>query len=119
MSERRNNSLEKITLIQALIRTHEWRRGIITSNIVKAEVGQECADCAQFRSALLTITICGNAKCETDSIWSSGSVKLTVGCDLIIEGQVKHLNLNVSCAGSVTIAEEAVVSQRQWAKVSY
>lgn len=37
-SERRNEMREKITLIQALISTHDWKRGIITSNSINAKV---------------------------------------------------------------------------------
>lgn len=40
MSERRNNLREKITLIQALINTHDWRRGTITSSTISAKVCQ-------------------------------------------------------------------------------
>ncbi|EJD73580.1 hypothetical protein LOAG_19002, partial [Loa loa] len=36
-SERRNKMREKITLIQALISTHDWKRGIITSNNINAK----------------------------------------------------------------------------------
>lgn len=38
-SERRNKMREKITLIQALISTYDWKRGIITSNNINAKVG--------------------------------------------------------------------------------
>uniref|UniRef100_A0A915Q2W3 Uncharacterized protein n=1 Tax=Setaria digitata TaxID=48799 RepID=A0A915Q2W3_9BILA len=116
-SERRNKMREKITLIQALISTHDWKRGTITSNNIIAKVGRDCADCAQFRSSTLVLTVYGNAKCEAKSIWTGGSVTVSVGHDLIIEGQVKHVNLDVSCGGNVATTEEAIVSQEQWVKI--
>ncbi|VDN02877.1 unnamed protein product [Thelazia callipaeda] len=102
-TESRNKMREKITLIQALISTHEWKRGIITSNIINAKVGQNCSDCAQFRSTNLTMTIYGNAKCETKSIWTSG--------------QIKHASLDVSCGGNIIAAEESLISQDRWVKI--
>ncbi|VDM18387.1 unnamed protein product [Wuchereria bancrofti] len=39
-TERRNKMREKITLIQALISTHDWKRGIITSNCINAKVSK-------------------------------------------------------------------------------
>ncbi|KAL3984582.1 hypothetical protein ACH3XW_35115 [Acanthocheilonema viteae] len=116
-SERRNKRREKITLIQALISTHDWKRGIITSNNINAKIGRDCADCAQFRSSTLALTVYGNAKCEAKSIWTGGSVTVVVGHDLIIEGQVKHVNLDVSCGGNVASTEEAIISQEQCAKI--
>ncbi|KHN81985.1 hypothetical protein Tcan_07547 [Toxocara canis] len=110
--ERRNKLREKITLIQALMCTHDWKRGLITSNIIVAKIGRDCGDCAQFRASTLVLTTRGSAKCEADSIWSSGSVALTVGTELIFEGQVKHRHLEVSCGGNVTTAEEAII--RTW-----
>ncbi|VDK79058.1 unnamed protein product [Litomosoides sigmodontis] len=117
-SERRNKMREKITLIQALISMHDWKRGIITSNNINAKIGRDCIDCAQFRSSTLVLTVCGNAKCEAKSIWNGGSVTVTVGHDLVIEGQVKHVNLDVSCGGNVTATEEAIIHQEQWVKVA-
>ncbi|KAK6107630.1 hypothetical protein QQG55_28955 [Brugia pahangi] len=116
-TERRNKLREKITLIQALISTHDWKRGIITSNCINAKIGRDCADCAQFRSGTLSLTVYGNAKCEAKSIWSGGSVTVTVGHDLVIEGQVKHVNLDVSCGGNMATTEEAIISQEQWVKI--
>ncbi|VDO15363.1 unnamed protein product [Brugia timori] len=117
-TERRNKLREKITLIQALISTHDWKRGIITSNCINAKIGRDCADCAQFRSGALSLTVYGNAKCEAKSIWSGGSVTVTVGHDLVIEGQVKHVNLDVSCGGNMATTEEAIIGQEQWVKVN-
>lgn len=34
-------------------------------------------------------------------------------------GQVKHVNLDVSCGGNLAITEEAIISQEQWAKVNF
>ncbi|KAM3717611.1 tRNA nuclease CdiA [Dirofilaria immitis] len=116
-SERRNKMREKITLIQALISTHDWKRGVITSNNINAKIGRDCADCAQFRSGTLALTIYGNAKCEAKSIWTGGSVTVIVGHDLIIEGQVKHVNLDVSCGGNMATTEESIISQEQWVKI--
>uniref|UniRef100_A0A0R3RZZ0 ANK_REP_REGION domain-containing protein n=1 Tax=Elaeophora elaphi TaxID=1147741 RepID=A0A0R3RZZ0_9BILA len=116
-SERRNKMREKITLIQALISTHDWKRGVITSNNINAKIGRDCADCAQFRSGTLALTVYGNAKCEAKSIWTGGSVTVTVGHDLIIEGQVKHVNLDVSCGGNMATSEESIISQEQWVKI--
>uniref|UniRef100_A0A0M3IMR2 ANK_REP_REGION domain-containing protein n=1 Tax=Ascaris lumbricoides TaxID=6252 RepID=A0A0M3IMR2_ASCLU len=87
IGERRNKLREKITLIQALMSTHDWKRGLITSNVVVAKIGRDCGDCAQFRASTLILTTRGNAKCEADSIWSSGSVTLTIGNDLNFEGR--------------------------------
>ncbi|VDK75943.1 unnamed protein product [Onchocerca ochengi] len=116
-SERRNEMREKITLIQALISTHDWKRGIITSNKINAKIGRDCADCAQFRSGTLVLTVYGNAKCEAKSIWTGGSVTVTVGHDLIIEGQVKHVNFDISCGGNMATTEESIISQDQWVKI--
>lgn len=117
-SGKRNDVREKITLIQALISTHDWRRGTISSHNINAKIGRDCADCAQFRSTTLSLTIYGNAKCEANSIWACGSVTLFVGHDLIIEGQVKHVNLDILCGDNVATTEDAVVSQEQWVKVA-
>lgn len=116
-AERRNKLREKITVIQALMNTHDWRRGLITSETISAKIGRDCADCAQFRATNLHLTAHGTAKCETDSIWTSSSVILNVDNDLIFEGQVKHQHLDAYCGGSVMTTEDAIVSQEMWAKI--
>uniref|UniRef100_A0A0N5B025 Beta_helix domain-containing protein n=1 Tax=Syphacia muris TaxID=451379 RepID=A0A0N5B025_9BILA len=117
VTERRNKFREKITVIQALMVTHDWRRGLIMSNSIVAKVDRDCEDCAQFRATKLELTTCGNAQCELNSIWTCESVNLHIGNDLVIEGQVKNQDFSVECNGEVCIQRDGIVSQKNSAKI--
>ncbi|MFH4974703.1 hypothetical protein AB6A40_001412 [Gnathostoma spinigerum] len=116
--ERKNLFREKVAIIQALICTHHWRRGLITSKTIDASIGHDCDDCAQFRGSDLSLTVRGNAVCEIDSIWTSGSVTMTVGRNTFFNGQIKHQSLEVVCNDDLETHDNAIVRQEYFAKIS-
>ncbi|KAK0411231.1 hypothetical protein QR680_005552 [Steinernema hermaphroditum] len=107
----RNSQRQKISQISALLTIHDWRRGVIAAPSVVSSVARDCQDCAQFKAEQLALRVGHSAWCEADSIWSSGSVEMHVGRDVVFEGQVKHLGLRLECLGGVETHGEAIVSQ--------
>ncbi|TKR86494.1 hypothetical protein L596_011078 [Steinernema carpocapsae] len=114
----RNSQREKIFQISALFSIHDWRRGMISAPSILATVVRDCQDCAQFKAEKLELRVGQSAKSESDSIWSSGTVEMHVGKDLIIDGQVKHLSWNLDCVGNIITSGEAIVSEEESALIT-
>ncbi|VDM52456.1 unnamed protein product [Angiostrongylus costaricensis] len=105
-----NRVRERITLINALLAVHDWRRGSIQSRAIRAVVNKNCDDCAQFNARELQIKVGGSATAEADSIWSSAYVELDVGTTVAIAGQVKLTSLFLTAGSTLTTTADAIVA---------
>ncbi|KAE9412055.1 hypothetical protein Angca_000623, partial [Angiostrongylus cantonensis] len=105
-----NRVRERITLINALLALHDWRRGSIQSRAIRAVVNKNCDDCAQFNAKELQMKVGGSATAEADSIWSSAYVEMDVGTTVTIAGQVKLTSLFLTAGSTLTTTADAIVA---------
>ncbi|CAJ0929391.1 unnamed protein product, partial [Mesorhabditis belari] len=113
-----NKSRQGITLINALLTVHEWRRGTIQASVIQANIEKDCADCAQFKAEQLQAKVGVDAAVEADSIWHCSHVELEVGGSLSISGQVKHKTGIFNVDGETTITSEAILSHEVLARLT-
>ncbi|ETN84340.1 hypothetical protein NECAME_06902 [Necator americanus] len=105
-----NRVRERITLINALLAVHDWRRGSIQAKAIRAIINKNCDDCAQFNARELHIKVGGSATVEADSIWSSTYVELDALAAVTICGQVKFTSLVLTAGMAVTTTADAIVA---------
>ncbi|KJH50138.1 hypothetical protein DICVIV_03701 [Dictyocaulus viviparus] len=105
-----NRVRERITLINALLAVHDWRRGSIQAQAIHAVIKKNCDDCAQFNAKELQLKVGGSTTVEADSIWSSSYVELDVCTTVTIAGQVKLTSLLLTSGKSLKTTEDAIVS---------
>ncbi|VDM76764.1 unnamed protein product, partial [Strongylus vulgaris] len=113
-----NRVRERITLINALLAVHDWRRGSIQSKAIRAIISKNCDDCAQFNARELQIKVGGSAIVETDSIWSSTYVELDAWSAVTICGQVKLTSLVLTAGKGVTTTADAIVALEMFGRLN-
>ncbi|VDL71327.1 unnamed protein product [Nippostrongylus brasiliensis] len=113
-----NRVRERITLINALLAVHDWRRGAIEAPAIRATMAKNCDDCAQFTAKELHIKTGGSAAVESDSIWSSSYVELDVGSNVSISGQVKLTSFILTAGRRVTTTADAIVALEMFGRIS-
>ncbi|CAJ0591706.1 unnamed protein product [Cylicocyclus nassatus] len=113
-----NRVRERITLINALLAVHDWRRGSIQSKAIRAVINKNCDDCAQFNARELQIKVGGSAIVETDSIWSSTYVELDAWAAVTICGQVKFTSLVLTAGKAVTTTADAIVALEMFGRLN-
>ncbi|CAJ0582047.1 unnamed protein product, partial [Mesorhabditis spiculigera] len=111
-----NNARSGLALINALLAVHDWRRGCIQANVIQANVGKNCEDCAQFNAEHLQIA--ADAAVEADSIWHCGHVEMDVGGKFEACGQIKHKTAVFNVSKQCTISAEAIVSHEVLCRLS-
>ncbi|KAL6740855.1 hypothetical protein Aduo_014167 [Ancylostoma duodenale] len=113
-----NRVRERITLINALLAVHDWRRGSIQAKAIRAVINKNCDDCAQFNARELHIRVGGSATVEADSIWSSTYVELDAMGAVTICGQVKLTSLVLTAGKAVTTTSDAIVALELFARLN-
>uniref|UniRef100_A0A8L8JZ19 ANK_REP_REGION domain-containing protein n=1 Tax=Heligmosomoides polygyrus TaxID=6339 RepID=A0A8L8JZ19_HELPZ len=113
-----NRVRERITLINALLAVHDWRRGTIEARAIRAVVEKNCDDCAQFNAKELHVKAGGSAAVESDSIWSSSYVELDAGGAVKIAGQVKLTSLLLTAGKDVTTTVDAIVALEMFGRLN-
>uniref|UniRef100_A0A7I4YWQ5 ANK_REP_REGION domain-containing protein n=1 Tax=Haemonchus contortus TaxID=6289 RepID=A0A7I4YWQ5_HAECO len=113
-----NRVRERITLINALLAVHDWRRGTIEARAIRAILEKNCDDCAQFHAKELHVKVGGSATVEADSIWSSAYVELDAGASVMISGQVKLTSLLLTSGKSVTTTADAIVALEMFGRLN-
>ncbi|KAF1755433.1 hypothetical protein GCK72_022002 [Caenorhabditis remanei] len=112
-----NSVRERITLINALFVAHEWRRGCIQANLIKAKIGRNCEDLAQFSAKNLKLKVGGMATVEKDSIWSSTWVELEAKQHIYFHGQTKTRTMILHSDANIFTTNEAILSFELFVRV--
>lgn len=101
---------EEIATIGALFETRSWRRGTIRAREIKIVIRGDLLDCAQLYAEDLDATVHGQAVCEADSIWTSGSVRLKTDRNLEFFGQTKLNSATLAVNEDILTDESAQVA---------
>ncbi|EGT49197.1 hypothetical protein CAEBREN_18151 [Caenorhabditis brenneri] len=112
-----NSVRERITLINALFVAHEWRRGCIQANFIKAKIARNCEDLAQFSAKTLKLKVGGTATVEKDSIWSSTWVELEARQHIYFHGQTKTKTMILHSDANIFTTNEAILSFELFVRV--
>ncbi|ULT92779.1 hypothetical protein L3Y34_010105 [Caenorhabditis briggsae] len=112
-----NSVRERITLINALFVAHEWRRGSIQANVIKAKISRNCEDLAQFSAKNVKLKVGGTATVEKDSIWNSTWVELEAKQHVYFHGQTKTRTMVLHSDANIYTTNEAILSFELFVRV--